>query len=104
VLVPGLARQFAELLSRFPEAAVIVVDIPIGLNGNGLPRLCDSGARRHLGPRRSSVFPTPDRRLLEAGDCETAPALPRKIVHGGSRGLLSWRFCCVGIPELGKVW
>jgi predicted RNase H-like nuclease len=43
----------------------IAVDIPIGLTESFQPRLCDQRARRLVGPRSSSVFPAPDRRLLQ---------------------------------------
>jgi predicted RNase H-like nuclease len=54
---------FAELLAAHPDAT-IAIDIPIGLTENGEPRLCDVQARRLIGPRRSSIFPAPDRRML----------------------------------------
>ena len=41
-----------------------LIDIPIGLLDG--PRPCDVQARALLGPRRSSVFPAPSRRLLRA--------------------------------------
>lgn len=56
--------SFAEILSAFPEAAVVGVDIPIGLPENG-QRAADRAAREFVGARRSSVFPTPTRELLE---------------------------------------
>lgn len=56
-------RSFGELLAAYPEAAAVGVDMPIGLAEEG-PRACDGLARARLGPRRSSVFPAPSRRLL----------------------------------------
>ena len=47
------------------------VDIPIGLAVRG-PRACDVAARRMLGPRRGSVFPSPARTVLAADDYEEA--------------------------------
>ena len=45
---------------------MVALDIPIGL-ATGAPRPCDVAARGALGPgRASSVFPAPDRRLIEA--------------------------------------
>src|SRR5262245_22043392 len=44
---------------------VVAVDIPIGLSEKG-PRQADHLARTALGPRRSSVFPTPVRAVLGA--------------------------------------
>lgn len=52
---------FAQLLLTHPDAT-IAIDIPIGLTETGEPRLCDVVARRLIGPRRSSIFPAPDRR------------------------------------------
>jgi predicted RNase H-like nuclease len=64
-LTPRVFVRFAEILAAFPDAASIGVDIPIGL-AVGEPRRCDLEARRLLGPRRSSVFPAPDRRVVTA--------------------------------------
>ena len=48
------------------DAAVIAIDIPIGLTDAG-PRDCDERARRHLGPKRgTSVFPAPVRSAVTA--------------------------------------
>src|SRR3954447_5803825 len=48
------------------DAAVIAIDIPIGLTESG-PRQCDHLARRRLGPKRGpSVFPAPIRAALTA--------------------------------------
>jgi predicted RNase H-like nuclease len=81
----GLAGSFAEVL-RCAEgtAALIAVDIPIGLPDSG-PRACDVEARRCLGQRRgSSVFPAPCRRTLEAvTDYGLACAL--NTAEGGKR-------------------
>ena len=55
--------SFAALLDAYPDAEAIGVDIPIGLS-EGKPRQCDVASRRILGPRRSSVFPAPDPRVL----------------------------------------
>src|SRR2546422_11663063 len=57
-------RSFAEILAA--DAAVICIDIPIGLLDVPGQRRCDVEARRLLGPRRSSVFPPPSRRALAA--------------------------------------
>ena len=45
--------------------AALAVDMPMGLPDDG-PRACDLAARRRLGVRRSSVFPTPVRAALGA--------------------------------------
>jgi len=47
---------FSDLTAAL-DAAVIAIDIPIGLTNHG-PRQCDLDARSHLGPKRgTSVFP-----------------------------------------------
>ena len=77
-----------------------MIDIPIGLPGGA--RACDLEARVLLGPRRSSIFPAPSRRLLDereyAGQCSLqlwnildkvrevdrlmSPALQRRVYEG----------------------
>lgn len=73
------AQVFAdsETLFRDPEWAVTAIDIPIGLP-TSQSRGCDSEARRLLGPRRSSVFPTPMRAALEADSYESACAANKR--------------------------
>lgn len=58
-----VVASFADVLALSPAA--IALDMPIGLLDSG-PRACDIEARRRLGPRRSSVFPTPLRPMLDA--------------------------------------
>jgi predicted RNase H-like nuclease len=60
-----LAATFANLLGNLGAAAAIGVDIPIGLPSEGV-RAADVAARAFVGPRRSSVFPTPTRAALDA--------------------------------------
>jgi predicted RNase H-like nuclease len=56
---------FADLTNVL-DAAVIAIDIPIGLTDHDA-RQCDVLARRHLGPKRgTSVFPAPIRSALSA--------------------------------------
>ena len=52
------------LLGAYPDDTVIAIDIPIGLSETLEARSCDRAARKFVGPRGSSVFPAPDRRLL----------------------------------------
>lgn len=66
-----------EAVDRMADAQVIGVDMPIGLPGPGERRPCDELARRFVGPRRSSVFWTPCRDLLEAPTYAAACALAR---------------------------
>lgn len=62
---PSAATMFAV------PALVTTVDIPIGLPGTET-RVVDTVARRMLGPRASSVFPTPVRATLSASSYESA--------------------------------
>jgi predicted RNase H-like nuclease len=62
-LVDDLAPLIDEL--RRGRLAALAVDMPIGPLDDH-PRTCDVEARRLLGPRRSSVFPTPVRAVLDA--------------------------------------
>jgi len=52
--------------------------MPIGLLDTQ-PRACDVAARRMLGPRRSSVFPTPVRAVLATTDYRQACELSRRV-------------------------
>jgi predicted RNase H-like nuclease len=58
--------SFLDVVSAFPTASVIAVDMPIGLPAAGRRREADDAARRFVGPRGSSVFATPSRELLDA--------------------------------------
>jgi predicted RNase H-like nuclease len=69
------ATTFAQLVRTLADAAAVGVDIPIGLPCEGV-RAADLAARAFVGPRRSSVFPTPSRAALVA----TTYAEARKIL------------------------
>jgi predicted RNase H-like nuclease/predicted enzyme related to lactoylglutathione lyase len=62
-------ETFAEAL--LVDAEVVAVDVPIGIRDTGT-RPADEAARRFVGARASSVFPTPVRRVLEAATYEEA--------------------------------
>jgi predicted RNase H-like nuclease len=62
----ALERRFPAILERFPDAAVVGVDVPIGLPEAGTRRRADTEARRFVEARRSSVFFTPPREALQA--------------------------------------
>jgi predicted RNase H-like nuclease len=68
-----------------------MIDIPIGLAEDG-PRQCDVEARRLLGPRRNSVFPTPVRAALTgttyAEACELSRASCGKALSRQTFGIL----------------
>jgi predicted RNase H-like nuclease len=75
-----VVAHIAEVFDRVRAGVLIAVglDMPIGLPDAGA-RACDDRARARLGPRRSSVFPTPPRPLLGSADhaeaCERGRAL-----------------------------
>lgn len=77
-VIPSFA-EVAQLLAD--DVEMIAVDMPIGLPDAG-PRACDREARRLLGPRGSTVFPTPPRSLL--GVREYPDALARKRALDGN--------------------
>ena len=62
---------FARTLDLVADAAVVAVDIPIGLPKSGV-RAADLEARAAVGPRRSSVFLTPPRPAFLAADVAAA--------------------------------
>ncbi len=71
---------FAEAISPVLDGSILAmgVDMPIGLPERG-QRTADRAARRRLGPRRSSVFPTPVRAALRAADYPDALARSRAV-------------------------
>lgn len=71
-----VAPSFAAILAAVPTARAVGVDIPIGIPGT-YPRPADVAARRFVGPRASSVFPTPTRVALEAPTYAEALAAQR---------------------------
>jgi len=81
-LSPRVHPYFAEVLSAYPDAACIGVDIPIGLSEDE-PRCCDRAARKVLGKKGPSVFPAPDLRVVTAPTYEKALALSRSLTGKG---------------------
>ena len=81
----ALVARFADVADAIAqrELSFVAIDMPIGLSP-AAPRECDIAARRLLGPRRSSVFPTPVRATL--GAASYADALARSRAACG-RGL-----------------
>jgi predicted RNase H-like nuclease len=72
---------FAEVVAL--GCAAVAVDMPIGLLDHG-PRACDVEARQRLGPRRSSVFPTPLRAMLHAttyAEAQAVAGLSKQAYH-----------------------
>ncbi len=60
----------------------LAIDMPIGLPIDS-PRVTDSEARKYIGPRRNSVFPTPPRVCLHIADYPTALADARLATGRG---------------------
>ena len=58
-------REIDDVGAAAPDAALIAIDVPIGIPDVGR-READVAARRFLGPRRNSVFFTPVRGAVEA--------------------------------------
>lgn len=69
----SFVAQLDDLVAevRSGSIAALAIDMPIGLVDHQ-PRQADVEARALLGPRKSSVFPTPVRATLEATDYEDA--------------------------------
>ena len=74
---PAIAPIVADRSLR-----IVAIDMPIGLPETG-PRTCDRACRTALGPRRSSVFPTPARPVLDADDYPDALARQRCATGSG---------------------
>jgi predicted RNase H-like nuclease len=83
-LTVRVVATFAEVVDRVEDGvlAALAVDMPIGLPDRG-PRRADTEARRRLGVRRSSVFPTPVRAALDAVDYPDALAISRRVSGKG---------------------
>ncbi len=80
-LLDGLTTvpTLSAALERWPGAAAIGIDIPIGLPTDATPRASDLETRALLGPRRSSLFLTPPRQALEAPTHAEAIAICREL-------------------------
>jgi len=79
----------AGLCESLARAAVITVDVPIGLTDSG-PRECDREARKVLGrPRASSVFPARVRATLRAATRHEASGTQKRI-DGRGIGVQAW--------------
>jgi predicted RNase H-like nuclease len=89
-----LFETFSEAVIESRGAVLTLVDIPIGLPSQELPRarLCDGIVRKNLGSRASSVFPVPAREAVWAVDYEAACRRNEKIL-GVSLSRQSWSIC-----------
>lgn len=66
-----VAESISDLVARVPDAAVVALDIPLGLASSG-ERAADRAARALLGRRGSSVFITPPRPVFDEPDYDSA--------------------------------
>lgn len=89
----------ASLVRHFSSAALILVDIPIGLRDSGpAERQCDKTARGLVGPRSSSVFPVPVRQALNEATWEDADRVNRRI-RGKGLSKQTWAI----VPKIAEV-
>jgi len=68
-----------DLWNRFQSAALLLIDIPIGLPESG-KRKCDIDARKILKQRATSVFPAPCRQAIHANSYPEACRINKKIL------------------------
>ena len=94
-VIPTFAEGVA--LVSAGELAALGVDMPIGLPDAGR-READFAARRRLGPRASSVFPTPLRSVLTATDYQDALSRSRAV---DGKGLSKQAFNL--LPKMAEV-
>ena len=96
VPVATLHESFVALLEAHHEAAVIAVDIPIGLPTSE-DRKADGEARSFVRPRGSSVFSTPPRGSLTASTHREASALAKSLT---GKGISRQSFALARIPQM----
>lgn len=87
-----ICRSFADMVSATADAALVLVDIPMGLNDQRYWRAGDQAARQLLGARRSSIFAVPVRAAVHAPDYATASAL-NYAATGRRLSMQSWHIC-----------
>ena len=105
-VIDGVARPIEVYASIYElyaaaksKASVILLDMPIGLSEGGKEgRLCDRLGREALGPRRSSLFPTPSRPVLAAETYEEACAAHQSVT-GSKISKQAWFL----IPKIREV-
>lgn len=77
--------EFAEVVARTRDCAVVAIDIPIGLSDDGR-RDADVAARKALRPlRHNSVFPAPVRPVLAAMDYREACEISARAHRDGKK-------------------
>jgi predicted RNase H-like nuclease len=79
-----VVASFDPIAERVRQGRVefVAVDMPMGLAERDRRR-CDVESRRLLGPRRSSVFPTPVRAVLDCRTYEEALSVSRAVCGRG---------------------
>jgi predicted RNase H-like nuclease len=85
------ATDFSALMQAVHPFCMLV-DIPIGLSGDGYLRETDAYARRELGRRGASVFNAPCRKAVYAVDYPSANKINR-IETGKGLSKQSWNIC-----------
>ncbi len=86
-------RTMEDLVLALSDAALILVDMPIGLPSSSHPyRQCERDARKLLGSRASSVFSTPCRNAVHASDIDAA-RLANINEMAKSLSAQSWGIC-----------
>jgi predicted RNase H-like nuclease len=108
----AIVDDAAALLERYASAAVIALDLPLGLSDHG-PRTADTLARRRLGRgRASSVFATPLAAIIDA-PTRLAADQRRRVIDGRGVGAQSfhlftkiadWRRALLASPGRERVY
>ena len=85
-------RTFNDLMDGLSTAAIIAIDVPIGL-AESSERPCDKAARKLLGPQRaSSVFPAPIRGVLSIKDYPGRPKKTRSVKEWSAICYVLWAY------------
>ncbi len=99
-LFPNFSSLIDFLKKNYGQAEpLILIDIPIGLkNGGSGERTSDTGARRILKARKSSIFPVPCREAVYAENYEKACEINKKLT-GKSISRQAWNI----VPKIRDV-
>jgi predicted RNase H-like nuclease len=81
-VVAIVGKTIHDVVRGASGVSIVAIDIPIGLPSDRR-RNSDVLARQRVGPRRSSVFTTPPRAVLEAGSHAEATELCEKLCGYG---------------------
>ena len=76
-------KTVGDLWREWRDAALILLDVPIGLPEGPQGRRCDEEARQLLGSRRSSVFSPPCRQALDEDSYSLASMTNRRVTGRG---------------------